>query len=323
MKHNFRNIVEKSLFESADEAALKNQLHSHGFQLVHGTDNSYQHPSHPSSSISLMGSTTPERLQRHFDKFGIKPSINKPVGHESGASAGVINVLHSNGYQQKPHVGNIFKHPVTGHEITVDHKSSDNSIEDDIHDANSRHGHQQLANHAIERGYHEFGLSTPATADNSTISFHSKGSSMLLNNISHDKETGKERTPQEIVHHAAAKELNVDGSKHSFGELSHQLKQHEIMGKVGYAARREHTGGITYHHPDKPFHVDLKGGENAHDLILRHTNAASKVKKIDNAEFNHAHTGKRINGVFASANLVHDNIEAKIQDHSRQHNSYD
>lgn len=158
MKYNFRNIVEKSLFESADEAALKNQLHSHGFQLVHGTDNSYKHPDHPTSSISLMGSTTPERLQRHFDKFGLKPShqpsINKPVGHESGASEGVVNILHQHGYQQKAHVGNIFKHPVTGHEITVGHESGVVSTSGKIKNANSLHGHQQLANHAMERGYH-------------------------------------------------------------------------------------------------------------------------------------------------------------------------
>lgn len=130
----------------------------------------------------------------------------------------------------------------------------------------------------------------------------------------------------EFNHQETARILNLNGSKHNSSELSHKLAQHKIMIKAGYQTSHltnQAGHGLTYHHPDKPFQVDLKGGGNTHDLILRHTNAASKVKKFDNAEFHHAHTGKQVKGVFASANLVHDNIEAKIHDHSRQYNSYD
>lgn len=119
-----------------------------------------------------------------------------------------------------------------------------------------------------------------------------------------------------MTHHEMAHQLNVDGSKHSSSELSHQLEQHNIMKKAGYGHMRDNEGGITYHHPNRPFQVDLKGGHDAYDQILRHTNIASKVTKGNsNAEFNDVHSGKQVHGVHASSNLDRDNIESKVREH--------
>ena len=153
----------------------------------------------------------------------------------------------------------------------------------------------------------------------SNIAYHSSTSGLHLGNV--NKIAGKEKTAHEIVHHAAARELNLDGDKHSFGELSHALKQHHIMKQAGYNEMRNHEGGITYNHPSRPFHVSLDNGKDAHSQILRHTNIASKVSKGgSNADFNHVHTGKKIQGVYASANIDSDDLENKIKKHSIDNN---
>lgn len=155
----------------------------------------------------------------------------------------------------------------------------------------------------------------------SNITYHSSTSGLQLPTA--NKIAGKEKTAHEIVHHAAARELNLDGAKHSFGELSHMLKQHHIMKQAGYNEMRNPEGGITYHHPSRPFQVSLDNGKDAHSQILRHTNIAAKVSKGgSNADFNHVNTGKKIQGVYASANIDTDDLENKIKKHSIDNNMH-
>lgn len=157
---SFRQLIESVLLENTDEAALKGKLEQHGFKLREGTDNVYHHPDHPTSSINLMASTTHERLQKHFDKFGIKPQSPKVSLTKSHSPH---EHLHNAGFRLKAGSSNVYHHPDVPRSQVIIHGNESpshiQSIIDDHHTmaknqyAKESAAHSEIKKHMANHGF--------------------------------------------------------------------------------------------------------------------------------------------------------------------------